>query len=74
MSCALVYRPVQTEKSVGDSALREALREEFGDFPFRLTRNDLAFARGLRAAKVDGADDLIQLIERYGELEMDIRC
>lgn len=74
MSCSLRWRPIGDYDLIGGSALRDALRDEFGPFPFRLGRDAIPFLRGLRAAKVEGAGELIDLIEKHDDVEMDVSC
>ena len=74
MSCSLLWRPIKDGKSVGDFQLREALRDECGEYPLRLGRGALPFLRGLAAAKVDGAARLIEAIEVQGEIELYLEC
>jgi len=70
MSTSLLWRPVRGSKTVPNygSALKNALREEYGDGDKVLTMASVAFIRGLRAAEVDGAAALIELIEKHGEI------
>jgi hypothetical protein len=75
MSCTLYWKPVRQEgKSIGDHQLRDAIREEFGDYPIRITQDAVPFLRGLAAAKVDGARNLCELIEKYGSIQLWIEC
>lgn len=49
-----------------DRGLKFALQEEYG-YPVRVTLGvcDIGFLRGLKAAKVKGAEVLIDAIEKY---------
>ncbi len=70
MSCALYWRPVaKNRKRVGDSALRQAIEDEFGR-ECRLNGDALPFLRGLVAANVDGAKALIEAIEKHADIEL----
>lgn len=54
--------------------LRDALRAEFGDYPFVLEHSATPFLRGLAAAGVDGAKQLIDAIEQHESIELWIEC
>jgi len=73
MSCALYWRPLRNGHHVGDHVLRDAVRREFGS-PCRLDDGALPYLRGLAAAEVDGAQKLIDAIERHGEIEVYLEC
>ena len=73
MGCQLYWRPIGEGESVGGSVLRDAVREEFGDEP-TLDRGALPFLRGLVAAKVDGAKDLVAAIEQHDCVQLYLCC
>ena len=73
MSCSLYWRPVHDRRSVGGSQLRDAIREECG-WQGRLDAESLPFLRGLAAAGVDGARELIEAIEKHGMIETLVDC
>lgn len=50
--------------------LKSALREEFGDGRRTLDDAAIPFLRGLRAAKVEGASELIALIEKHDSIDV----
>ncbi len=65
MSQNLYYSPVPTDKThVGGVQLRDILTP-YGTEVCTLTRGNLEYLRGLVAAKVSGANDLIEAIEKY---------
>ena len=76
MSTNLHWRPVTDGRCIPayDYALKNALREEFGDghrgHPRRLTRDALPFLRGLNAANVTGAAYLMDMLEKHDEIEV----
>lgn len=74
MSCSLVWRPIKESRRIGDHRLRDALGYEYGDWPIRLSGQALPFLRGLRAAGVEGAAELIEIIGRQGVVELDVEC
>ena len=76
MSCSLMWKPSGKGKSVegAGSALREALNEEYGRGRITLDHDDVDFLRGLRAAKVEGADELIELINRHDSIDVWQEC
>lgn len=66
-----MWRPAHGYASVACSfPLKNALREEFGNGTRRLDRSALSFLRGLRAAEVNGAAELMELIEKHDEIEV----
>lgn len=73
MGCQLYWRPIGDGKPVGGSVLRDTVREEFGDEPM-LDRGALPFLRGLLAARVDGARELIDAIAQHGDIQLFLRC
>jgi hypothetical protein len=73
VSCQLYWRPLGNGKSVGDSQLRDAIDEEFGPQP-TIGQEALPFLRGLVAAKIDGASELIQAINRHGAIALYKEC
>jgi hypothetical protein len=73
MSCSLYWRPVGDGTQVGDTQLRNAVERRFGHRA-RLDDSALEFLRGLEAAGVEGADDLIAAIERHDEIEIYQEC
>jgi len=73
MSCSLYWRPVGGGNQVGGSQLREAIREEFGS-DTRLDMGALPFLRGLAAAGMEGARQLIAAIEKHDVIETYLEC
>lgn len=74
MSCTLYWKPVGGGRPVGDAQLRDLLRDEYGEYPCRLTAEALPFLRGLRAAKVDGAADLLNALEKHDTIDLFVEC
>jgi hypothetical protein len=72
MSSSLAWRPrIVPQSHYLPSALKFALREEYGDPVKKIfTSNDIAFLRGLAVGKIDGAESLIELIEKHDEVEV----
>lgn len=75
MSCTLYWRPVihRRDSSPGGVALRNAIEEEFG-LPTTLDLDAVPFLRGLKAAGVDGASELIEAIEKHEQVELYKEC
>lgn len=73
MSCTLYWKPVGAGKPVGGAQLRDLLRDEYGE-PCRLTTEALPFLRGLRAAKVDGAAELLNALEKHDTIDLFVEC
>lgn len=68
MSSTLYWKPTAAKGDLPD-ALKYKLREEY-QLPRVFDAHDIPFLRGLKACGVDGADKLISLLEKYGELEV----
>ena len=73
MSCSLLWRPVGGGKHVGGAALRDALDAEV-TLPARLDSSHASFLRGCRAANMEGADDLLDAINKHEEIEVYLEC
>jgi hypothetical protein len=69
MSQSLYWEPAtpQTKHAVGDIQLRD-LMVEFGTGPQLIGKGELAYLAGLRDAKVDGAQELIDAINQHGAI------
>lgn len=66
MSCNLFMRPMATDKEgVGGPTLRDALDGEFG-LPCTLDHDSEPFIRGLAAANITGARQLLEAIAEHG--------
>jgi hypothetical protein len=73
VSCSLYWRPVGNGHQVGDNVLRDAVTRRFGRGA-RLDYGAMDFLRGLEAGGVEGADKLIEAIERHDEIEIYLEC
>ena len=70
MSSTLVWRPIVVPKSnYLDDQLKFILRHHYS-LPYKFSCDDLGFLRGLRAASVKGAKDLIEAIEKHESVEV----
>lgn len=65
MSVSLHWRPV----NVHGAPLAYALKRVIGTDQRRWTVNDIPYLTGLKDAGVHSADELIDAIEKYGEVE-----
>lgn len=68
MSATLKWRPVDK----GDSlpvTLRFAIEKRMS-FPVRLGYNDRGYVQGLMDAGIGGAEELLELIDQHGEIEL----
>lgn len=68
MSGTLHWRQPSTGKAVGEWPLRDAVQAYLSMSAGRegeLTQDDLSFLHGLAAANIEGADDLIQAVEKH---------
>lgn len=73
MSSTLTWKPVKSKGSLPDE-LKWALEKGdlFNGVEGIYGENCLSYLRGLRDGGVKGADKLIKLIEKYGEVELDL--
>jgi hypothetical protein len=74
MSTSLFWKPVKDYSGTLPDGLKYALRkmdEWHNGGPQTLTKSDIPFLRGLSIGDVDGADKLIYLIEKHGEIEVE---
>lgn len=72
MSTDLHWKPTGNGKRMESNTveLKNALRRGLGEGPWTLADCDLGFLRGLRAAGIDGADELIRFIEEHGSIDV----
>lgn len=71
MSSSLTWRPRKVENQTLDMNLKFALRKKYGDcIDHIFSRDDIGFLEGLAAADVEDAQKLIELIEKYDEVEV----
>ena len=70
MSMNLYWRPVPTNKIGLDDALKFALRKRYGGCVGGVTMdyNDIGYLNGLKDAGIDGAETLIDAIEKHDEI------
>ena len=73
MSCSLYWKPSGSGNQVGDAALRNAVEKHFGRRAW-LDYDSLEFLRGLAAAGIEGASELIEAIERHERIEVYQEC
>lgn len=74
MSCSLHWKPSGNGERVNcGSALRDAIGDEFGR-KCTLDHHAIAFLRGLAAAKIEGARELIDAIETHGAIDVWQEC
>lgn len=74
MSCTLVWqiKPKSSYKSL-PLQLRINLERKFS-FPTIVSYDLIPYLEGLESCDIDGAKELIALIQRYEEIELDIEC
>jgi hypothetical protein len=72
MSSNLYWEPTQRPKKDLPDALKFALRKRASDGHVEMVMdtNDLQYLYGLRDAGVKGADDLIEAIQKHGEVRV----
>lgn len=73
MSTSIRWQPTGSGKGLKSNysfPLKDALREEYGHGAKTLDSDDLPFLRGLRAAKIDGANELIELVEKHESIDV----
>jgi hypothetical protein len=74
MSCKLYYKWVSQHKhSVGNHELRDILENRYG-LPVKLDAHNYNYLEGLRDAKIEGAQDLLDAIAEYKLIEIFKEC
>jgi len=74
VSCSLYWRPVSKTHLGGfRRTVRDEMIECYGSGAI-IDENALEFLRGLAAAKLDGAKELIDAIEQHGEIQIFQEC
>lgn len=73
MSSNLYWEPAERKKyNAGtDQALKWVLQKRYG-YPVHITMttNDIPYLQGLADAKINGAQELIEAIEKYSDIEL----
>lgn len=74
MGCSLYWRPVAKSQRGGfRGTVRDELIRRYGDNG-TLDHDALEFLLGLAAAKLEGAQELIDAIEKHGEIQIFQEC
>lgn len=74
MGCSLYWKPVSKENNfVGDIQLRNILEKRY-NYPSILDTGDIGYLNALVDAGVEGANDLIEAIEKHNEIQIDLEC
>lgn len=71
MSSNLVWRP-KKKRGTLPKALKFVLDAQ--GFPLTMDSDDLEYLKGLRDGNVDGAQELIDIIEKHGRIELYLEC
>ena len=71
MGSDLVWRPIAKKKQIGGITLKNIVADTFR-LPIIIGNSHADFFRGLRAAGVEGAEEILQLIAKHGEIQLDI--
>ena len=74
MSATLVWqiKPKSSYKSLSFQ-LRQVLERKW-NFPHVVNYDDLNYLEGLKDAHIEGAQELIDLIHQFGDIELNIEC
>lgn len=72
MSTHIVWQPIKSGKAIYSSSLKSAMEGEYG-FPLsvQLGQDDIGFLKGLKAAKIEGAEKLLDAIYKYEEIRVE---
>lgn len=70
MSAKLCWRPKARTRETLPYALQSILREALGESPRTFSNKDIPYLTGLRDAKIEGAQELIDAIEKHEEVEL----
>lgn len=74
MGCSLYWRPIPKKQyRVGEYQLRDILEKRYG-YPSELDCSDVTYLKALDDAGVEGADELVEAIEKHGEIEIFKEC
>jgi len=74
MSCSLYWKPIiENSFRVGDHILRNAIENRYS-LPTVIGFSAKNYLEGLRDAGVNGAEDLLEAIEKHGEIEVYNEC
>lgn len=72
MGLTLIWRPLAEGTDLPDE-LRRVLEAKYRThWPIRISRDEWGYFEGLRDAKISGAAEVLDLIEKHGELELDL--
>lgn len=71
MSTTLVWAPAERATRELPFQLKTVLQDRF-KFPEIFRYSDLPYFRGLRDAGIEGADEVIEALEKYEEIEIDL--
>lgn len=69
MSTSLYWKPVLDNKETLPDALKFIVREHYR-LPCVVNQTDTGFFRGLAAANIKGAKEVLELIKKHGEIEL----
>ena len=73
MSTDLYWRPVSKDANILESHLKIVLRNSgitSGIHPVKVGREKIDYLHGLKDAGIEGAEELIEIINKYGEVEI----
>lgn len=71
MSSSLEWEPRNRERESLPDELKFVLRKRYGEpVSSIIDDSDLAYLAGLRDAGIEGAEDLIEAINKYGEIHV----
>lgn len=74
MGCTLYWIPVNTDKNyVYNHILRNILEKKFG-FGATLSYGNIEYLQALKDADIEGAQELIEAIEKYEVIEIGQEC
>ena len=73
MSCRLYWRPLKVGRDVGTFQLRDAIEKRCG-LPCTVGTELVAYLEGLVDGDIPGAQDLIDVIEQHGTIELYKEC
>ena len=74
MSCTLCWKPVAKHSyHISEIQLRNILDKKYG-YPAKLNYGDISYLTALDDAGVNGANELINAIEKHDEIEIFLEC
>ncbi len=73
MGCNIVWTPRKSDRQLGvdaRSTFVEAMRKAFGESPWHITISHQGILKGMAAADLDGATQLLDVLMEYEDVDV----